>query len=167
VGCLQALLCDARGDPHGALDAVSLAVELGRPGGFVRMYADFGGHMLPLLERLLVGGRRDDHIVRLIEACCTLHRTGDGTALSSARGRGGVPETPSGSARAATTLTNRELDVLVLLDQRLSNKEIARRLVISPATVKRHSLSIYRKLGVGGRREAAVVARELGILPLP
>ena len=61
-------------------------------------------------------------------------------------------------------LTNRELDVLELLEERLSNKEIARRLVIAPATVKRHTLSIYSKLGVPGRREAVAKARHLGIL---
>jgi LuxR family maltose regulon positive regulatory protein len=76
-------------------------------------------------------------------------------------------DAPAGSARVASLLTNRELDVLVLLDERLSNKEIARRLVISPATVKRHTLSIYSKLEVGGRREASITARELRILPLP
>ena len=65
-----------------------------------------------------------------------------------------------------TLLTNRELDVLILLEERLSNKEIARRLVISPSTVKRHTLSIYAKLGVGGRREAVVKARRLGVLPV-
>ena len=80
---------------------------------------------------------------------------------------GDASDAPAGSARVASQLTNRELDVLVLLDERLSNKEIARRLYISPATVKRHTLSVYRKLGVGGRREASIVARELGILPLP
>jgi ATP/maltotriose-dependent transcriptional regulator MalT len=62
-------------------------------------------------------------------------------------------------------ITNREADVLELLQQRMSNKEIARRLVISPATVKRHTLSIYRKLGVESRREAVEKARRLGLLP--
>ena len=61
-------------------------------------------------------------------------------------------------------LTNRELAVLELLEERLSNKEIARRLVTSPATVKRHTLSIYCKLGVSSRRDAVAKARHLRML---
>ncbi len=53
---------------------------------------------------------------------------------------------------------------LGMLAMRLSNKEIAGQLHVSPATVKRHAESIYDKLGVRGRREAVAKAMELGIL---
>jgi len=66
----------------------------------------------------------------------------------------------------ATLLTNRELDVLVLLAQRHSNKEIANLLFISVATVKRHVVNIFRKLGVNKRREAILKAEREGILPV-
>jgi LuxR family maltose regulon positive regulatory protein len=56
--------------------------------------------------------------------------------------------------------------VLVLLAERLSNKEIAERFFVSPDTVKKHTINIYRKLGVNDRRQAVVAARTLGILPL-
>ena len=167
VGCLQALLSDVRGDHRAALDALVEAVELGRPGGFVRIYADFGGHMSPLLERLLGEGHHDDHVRRLVASCSAVHAGGHANAGRGTAVRGGSSDAPAGSARLASQLTNREIDVLVLLDQRLRNKEIAGLLYISPATVKRHTVSIYSKLGVGGRREASIVARELGILPLP
>ena len=62
VRCLQVLLCNARGDTGAALEALAESVELARPGGFVRMHADVGSHMLPLLQRLLVGRRRDDYL---------------------------------------------------------------------------------------------------------
>jgi LuxR family transcriptional regulator, maltose regulon positive regulatory protein len=61
-------------------------------------------------------------------------------------------------------LTNRELDVLELLQQRLSNKEIGARLGISAATVKTHTLGVYSKLGVRGRRQAVAAAIARGIL---
>ena len=63
-------------------------------------------------------------------------------------------------------LTNREMEVLVSLAQRLTNKEIAQKLGISVATVKRHNVNIYQKMGVGNRRQAIVQARKLGLLPL-
>jgi LuxR family maltose regulon positive regulatory protein len=62
-------------------------------------------------------------------------------------------------------LTNRELDVLDLLEQRLSNKEIASKLFISPKTVKKHLDNIYGKLNVSSRRQAVEKVVALGILP--
>ena len=64
-------------------------------------------------------------------------------------------------------LTNRELDVLLLLEQRLTNKEIAARLFISPRTVQKHTISIYEKLQVNNRRAAAARARALGLFSAP
>jgi len=60
-------------------------------------------------------------------------------------------------------LTPRELEVLALLDRHLTNAEIAEELVVSPSTVKTHTLNIYRKLEVNSRRQAVVKARELGL----
>jgi ATP/maltotriose-dependent transcriptional regulator MalT len=61
-------------------------------------------------------------------------------------------------------LTNRELNVLDLLAQRLSNKEIADKLFISTTTVKGHLQNIYGKLNVSKRRDAVDKAHTLGIL---
>jgi ATP/maltotriose-dependent transcriptional regulator MalT len=72
------------------------------------------------------------------------------------------PSTPSKPLVAP--LTNRELDVLGLLVQRLSNKEIADKLFVSTTTVKGHLQNIYGKLEVSKRREAVEKAKALGIL---
>jgi LuxR family transcriptional regulator, maltose regulon positive regulatory protein len=67
--------------------------------------------------------------------------------------------------QAKTLLTERELDVLRLLAERLSINEISSRLCISPSTVQQHSHHIYRKLSVTNKRQAVASAIELGILP--
>lgn len=60
----------------------------------------------------------------------------------------------------AVLLTFREQDVLRLLGERYTNREIADALQISPDTVKRHTANIFRKLQVTNRRAAARLARE-------
>jgi LuxR family maltose regulon positive regulatory protein len=62
-------------------------------------------------------------------------------------------------------LTERELEVLALLDRQLSNEEIAEELVVCPSTVKTHTLNMYRMLDVRGGQQAAARGRELGMLP--
>ena len=75
------------------------------------------------------------------------------------------PRSPSPPSQSLVeSLTNRELDVLDFLAQRLSNKEIAAKLFISETTVKAHLQNIYGKLNVGNRRDAVEKAQTLGIL---
>jgi DNA-binding CsgD family transcriptional regulator len=62
-------------------------------------------------------------------------------------------------------LTRREEDVLELLAQRLTSKEIAQQLILSELTVKRHRANIYQKLSVNSRREAVAAAAALGLIP--
>ena len=68
-------------------------------------------------------------------------------------------------AQAALGMTARELAVLQELAEGQSNKEIARRLGISPETVKTHLARLYERLGARRRTEAVVKARELGLIP--
>jgi DNA-binding CsgD family transcriptional regulator len=68
-------------------------------------------------------------------------------------------------ALAALGISPRELSVLQVLSEGGSNKEIARRLGISPETVKTHLARLYERLGARRRTEAVTRARELGLLP--
>ncbi len=61
-------------------------------------------------------------------------------------------------------LTGRELHILHLLDKDLTNKEIARELLVTPGTVKVHTKNVYRKLGVNNRRAAVTLTKALGLL---
>ena len=71
----------------------------------------------------------------------------------------GSPEHPAGPLVSA-----RELEVLGLVAEGLTDAEVAQRLHLSPRTVGRHLESIYRKLGVSSRTAAVRTAGELGLL---
>ena len=75
-------------------------------------------------------------------------------------------ERVAGVSAAASQLTEREREVLQLLAQGKTNKEIAGALVIAERTVKFHVSSILGKLGVGNRTEAVTVAAQHGIVNL-
>jgi DNA-binding NarL/FixJ family response regulator len=86
-------------------------------------------------------------------------------ALARARARAlpGARVSPT-SVDPLTTLTNREREVLALLAQGLTNRQIAERLVTSPNTVKKQVVSILSKLGVHTRAAAARLAVERGLI---
>jgi DNA-binding NarL/FixJ family response regulator len=65
------------------------------------------------------------------------------------------------------SLTDREHDILALLAEGRSNRDIAQRLFLSEKTVKAHLAAIFRKLGVTNRTQAAMVAVQMGVGPMP
>jgi DNA-binding CsgD family transcriptional regulator len=69
------------------------------------------------------------------------------------------------AALKSLRLTEREQEVLALLAEGLANKEIARRLDVSPNTVKTHVARVYEKLGAARRTQAVQKARELSLIP--
>jgi DNA-binding NarL/FixJ family response regulator len=85
---------------------------------------------------------------------------------ASAGGRLSLASREQHNARSAPSahLTGRQLQVLALLCEGLSNKLICRRLNISSGTVKAHISSILRELGVASRLQAVVVARSQGLV---
>ncbi|MFJ6549579.1 response regulator [Microbacterium sp. NPDC091676] len=84
---------------------------------------------------------------------------------------GGQALTPEFTARVGRALraprvqlTGRELDVLRLLDTGASNREIAKALFVTEATVKTHLVHVFEKLGADSRAKAVAIARESGLL---
>lgn len=69
------------------------------------------------------------------------------------------------AALASLGVTEREYEVLALLAEGCANKEIARRLDLSPNTIKTHLARLYEKLGAERRTEAVRKARELALIP--
>jgi LuxR family maltose regulon positive regulatory protein len=148
---LQALSLAAQGHTDKALSCLEQAVALARPGCLVRTFVDLGSPLADLLRRLAGRGIAAQYLKQVLTAF-------------------GLPAQAKSPVVTAESeiiepLTERELEVLKLLGERLTNREIAQRLFISPNTAKRHASNIYQKLSVSDRRQAAVKARSLGILP--
>ena len=78
---------------------------------------------------------------------------------------GGSSENGHPSPRTTGSLTQRETDILALLSEGRSNRDISRALFLSEKTVKAHLAAIFRKLGVTNRTQAAMAAVSMGIGP--
>ena len=92
---------------------------------------------------------------------------GDWMSVSRALGSflsGAPAETPAGDPAAAVLLSRREREVLALIAEGLSDREIAERIVVSHHTVHRHVANIRHKLGSGSRAAAVAEAARLGLL---
>jgi LuxR family maltose regulon positive regulatory protein len=156
---VQALALEALDRSEEAGAALLQAVSLGRPEGYVRVFLDLGLQLYELLERsterALVAG---DYVQELLDAF-KQEREMQQSRVAEARS-----STPAPAQTLADPLTERELEVLHLLAQGLSNKEIGGRLVIAPSTVKQHLKNIYGKLDVHSRTQAVARGHELEIL---
>ncbi len=142
TGALESLLLDSQGDGPGALEALTQALTLAQPEGYVRTFVDLGEPMRRLLERVT---SMPEYTARLLTA-------------DAAPQRGPVQDS------LIEPLSDRELDVLALMAEGLTNQEIADRLFISVNTVKTHAKSLYGKLSVRNRAEATLRARELNLI---
>jgi LuxR family maltose regulon positive regulatory protein len=156
VLALQALHHDTLNEKSAALDKLTTALNLAEPSGYIRLFVDLGPQMADLLKRL----QKQNVAVDYIESIMAAFRDDERAVVAEAA------DQPIASPRQPLVdpLTNRELDVLELLAQRLSNKEIADKLFISTETVKSHLQNIFQKLEVGKRREAVEKAKKVGIL---
>lgn len=140
-----ALAIDINKSPEQARECLKTALHLAEYGGYLRVFLDLGTSMARLLR------------------WSGLPQTGILAALLDAFTRESLYITENITNIIMEHLTEQELRVLGYLKQRFSNKEIADRLYITTATVKSHTIHIYQKLNVGGRREAVEKASRLGI----
>ena len=170
IGAVQALVQQALGRPEAAQAALGRALALAEPEGFVRVFADEGDAMAALLAG--VRGERRAYAERLRAACLETARAayparaGDarpvlaGTATRPLRAPDPAPTLDLG----AEPLSEREVSVLRLIAAGLSNNDIAEALVVAPSTIQWHVKNIYSKLAVHSRTQAALAARELGLV---
>jgi LuxR family maltose regulon positive regulatory protein len=138
-----------------ALDYLRRAIVMAAPGRLVRTFVDYGRPVAGLLHTLASEGQNLEYVRALLSVFPRERAT---------TGQLSVLRLP-GQEVQIEPLTERESEVLALLGERLSNKEIAVELTVSPLTVRKHASNIYHKLHVNSRRQAVTVARQLGILP--
>jgi LuxR family maltose regulon positive regulatory protein len=154
---LEALAMREIGDSEHALLALTKCLTLAEPEGYVRVFLDEGQPMQMLLAQWLAHAGPSplrDYAIRLLS-----HFDAEPHMVTAAQ------EKASPAGNLIEPLSQRELEVLHLMALGRTNQEIARQLIVAPGTVKAHTASIYRKLDVANRTEAAARARQLGILP--
>jgi LuxR family maltose regulon positive regulatory protein len=138
---LQALAADRAGDPALARAQVLRALAIAAPEGYLRLFVDEEARLIALLPS----------------------GAGVSPLVAQIRAGAGAPALPAPPA-LLEPISAREQEVLGLIAAGLSNPEIARELVISVGTVKRHINHIYGKLGVSSRTQAVAKARALHLL---
>ncbi len=150
---LQALALQSQGRRDQALERLAQALDLAEPGGWARPFVEAGPPMAELLAEFSEGEKERAFVQEL-----RLVLQQPATTVVTPAGKQTVNQ------ELIEPLTNRQLDVLELLADRLYDKEIAKALSISVDTVKTHLKHIYAKLEVSNRREAVGRAEELGLL---
>ncbi len=130
------------------------ALRLAHPGRFIQAFVKQGAEVLALLQALAPTLQGEPALAEYVAV----------VIAEFAIPVDAHPTTPRPS-EFKTLLTERELEVLELLAERLSIQEISARLFISPSTVQQHTHHIYRKLNVANKRQAVASAEMLGILP--
>jgi LuxR family maltose regulon positive regulatory protein len=152
VMVLQTVALHVHSEEDAALQLLGEVLTLAEPEGFIRTFVDEGAPMAELLERMntaRAGGRMAGYMDRLLAAF-------------------GMPKDLQPSSfrlpSLVDPLSERELEILRLIAQGLSNQEIGERLFLALDTIKGHNRRIYDKLQVQRRTEAVARARELGLL---
>ena len=154
---LQTLAQAAKGDTLTALTLLDRALALAEPEGYVRVFVREGLPMVQLLSIAITEGIRRSEAGKLF-AACTAEKVG------SVERRESTDVQPSVSQFLVEPLSEREIEVLQLVAQGFSNREIAERLYLALPTIKGHNRNIYSKLQVSRRTEAVARARALGLL---
>jgi LuxR family maltose regulon positive regulatory protein len=147
---LRALALQAQGDHTGAMSTVERALVMAEPEGYIRLFLDEGIPMVALLRQAQRHKVAPGYVMTLLEA--------------AGEPRGTDADLPAlHSGQVVEALTAREREVLRLLMDGASNREIATQLVLSVNTVKKHILNLCGKLGVQSRTQAIAKARILDL----
>jgi LuxR family maltose regulon positive regulatory protein len=151
---LRAMAFQALEDKVSALDSLSQALTLAKPEGYVRIFVDEGEPMAILLALAVSQAIAPDYAGELLAAFPEEVRQAVDFDV----------EMSAIAQPLVEPLSDREIEVLLLMADGLKYKEIAEELVISLNTVRHHTRNIYGKLGVSSRAQAVARARDLNFL---
>ena len=162
IGMLRALTHEAAGRRHEALLELERALSRApEPDGYVRLFLDEGDPMLALLrDAASSGGAAEVEVLRRHAR----RLLGAARGTRSAAATGSAPGPPAARGPLPDPLSERELEVLRLLDSELTGPEIARQLFVSLNTLRTHTKRIFTKLDVNNRTAAVRRGRERGLL---
>ncbi|HEY3345779.1 MAG TPA: LuxR C-terminal-related transcriptional regulator [Anaerolineaceae bacterium] len=160
---LDALARQAVGDVEGSHLALQRALAQAEPEGYLRTFLDEGEPLRALLAeyRPLAAQTAKRSVLAYLDRLLASF-PGPQAAIPAAAAAPAPAKRPDGGL--VEPLSERELEVLRLIAEGLSNAEIARKLYLSPNTLKAHTQTIYGKLDVHSRVQAVNNARELGLL---
>jgi len=154
----RALSCYLQGRLPEAFATLEEALSLAEPEGHVRAFLNEGEPIAALLQNGLENNIwKDKRIAAYARELLSLIKSPTSTAKT------GPPSTPKITG-LAETVTDRELEVLRLIADGLTNQEIASRLFITVGTVKAHTVSLFRKLDVNTRTQAVARARSAKLI---
>ena len=157
---LQALVFEAQDSTTKAEASMKEAIARALPCGVIQLFVDMGPNLSYLLNRLTL----DEESLRYVGRIQAAFRGTTSASQKLIKPAATGVAIAQGATDQLDPLTKREQEILLLLTDKLSNLEIATRLYISTGTVKRHTNSLYSKLGVHNRRDAVAKATGLGIL---
>ena len=157
---IQALVNQSAGNLAEALECLKSALSMAEPEGYVRIFVDEGDPMRALLADFQLTIRQSGNLNTDRDELRLLTYSERLMSAFYAPAPTRKPELNT----LLEPLSERELEILQLIELGLSNKEIAKKLVIAVSTVKSHINSLYGKLGTQRRTQAIAIARELGIL---
>ncbi len=169
---LQALARQAEGDLPQAVACLERALTLAEPEGYVRIFVDEGEPMRVLLRGLEIGDWRLKAYVHRLLASFEGPPSPPARAAQPGRATSNL-QPPTSNLQPLISnlqplpvepLSLRELEVLRLVAAGASNPEIARQLVVTVNTVKKHVTNIFGKLGATSRTQAVARARQLGLV---
>ena len=156
--CLKGLCLLKQGEKQKAQTAINESISMASKEGFVAVYTNEHKDITKLLALSNESSVQDTYLQKL--------SSGMGLKQDQNKTEDQLPGAAAfeNNIQLLEPLSQRELEVLGLIDEGLANKEIAQKLSLAPATVKAHIRNLYGKIAAKSRTEALSKARQIGLI---